>query len=119
MTHRILIVDDDPSVRNLLKRFLSRAGFFVATAPDGKTALEAIKMEQPHLILLDVNMPDMSGADVLAAAKEIDKKVGVIMISGDSDPETAEKMVQLGACGYISKPFDLPYLKTLVTAKIT
>lgn len=105
-SNRVLIVDDDTLMREVLKALLRDEGFSLAgEAKDGVSALAQIDRTQPDLICLDVNMPGMSGLDVLKAIKEKCKDCRVVMISGDSSMATVREAVGYGAVGYIVKPF--------------
>jgi CheY-like chemotaxis protein len=101
----ILVVDDDPAVRNLLGRFLSREGFQVDTAPDGATGLRLARERRPNVITLDVLMPDMDGWAVLSALKGDPElaAIPVVMLSVVDDKPTA---FALGVAEYLTKPID-------------
>ena len=119
MATRVLVVDDDPAAVELLQEFLTAKGYQVITAGDGAEGLRRAKEERPHLILLDIQMPKMDGLEVLRHLRAIDKEVGVIMITGVNDEETARQAMALGAFDYIVKPLDLPYLERSLWYKIT
>lgn len=101
----VLIVDDEPNIRQLLSNFLGYEGYVVEAAEDGQAALEVIERAVPTLILLDLNMPVLDGWGFL---QELDRRglrlPVVIMTAGLAGRETAEKY---GAIGYLGKPFDL------------
>ncbi len=88
------------------------------TASNGQEALRRVKEDRPHLILLDVNMPRMSGLEVLQRVREIDQEVGVIMVTALHEEETGRQALTLGAFDYITKPLDLPYLERSLWTKI-
>jgi DNA-binding NtrC family response regulator len=115
---RILVVDDEAVIRDVLYRFLKLKGFEVVVAANGMEALAKIKQERPHLMLLDLRMPGMDGLQVLKAAREIDREIAVMMITANNDLDLARKTMELGACDYIIKPFHLEYLRTTVMAKL-
>ena len=117
---RILVVDDEIEVCNSLKRFLSikGKGYEVDTANSGKEAVRKVKENRPHIVLLDIIMPGMSGIDTLKEIKKIDPNIGVIMATAVADEEIAKRALQLGAYDYILKPFDLNYLETVLMVKI-
>lgn len=115
---RILIVDDDPHIVELLCDFLARKGYMISVAVDGEEALTQIKKERPHLVLLDVMMPKMSGLEVLKRVKSIDGQVAVIMITAISDTAVAKKCVELGAVDYVVKPFNFEYLDASIQAQM-
>ncbi|HZY30020.1 MAG TPA: response regulator, partial [Candidatus Methylomirabilis sp.] len=119
MAAQVLVVDDDPATVELLREFLSAKGYEVITASDGDEALRKVKEERPHLILLDIQMPKMDGLEVLRRLREIDKEVGVIMITGVNEQEIARQAMALGAFDYIVKPLDLPYLEQSLWYKIS
>ncbi len=101
---RILIVDDEPTILDLLQRFLVSKGHEVRTAADGLEALQKVQDEQPDLVLLDIRMPRMSGLDVLRHLRESHPRVRVIMVSGLTDEELRHTALDLGALDYLTKP---------------
>ena len=116
---KILVVDDEPAVCSLLKEFLGKKGFNVVTASSGEEALEKFKKERPILILLDIKLPGMDGIMTLKRVREMDEKVGVIMITSVEEQEVFEEAKKLGAYEYVVKPFDLDYLENCVLVRIT
>lgn len=117
--NKILIVDDDKSVRDFLKRFLKQKGYTnVQAVDDGYKALKLIEQDKINLVFLDIRMPRMDGIEVLRKIKEIDKDTGVIMITGFPDEKIGKQALELGAHDYIMKPFDLAYLELSVFNKI-
>lgn len=115
---RVLVVDDEPQVVELLQEFLAAKGYQVLTASDGEEALRKVKEERPHVVLLDVRMPKMNGLEVLKRVREIDHEVGVIMVTGVMEEETGRQALQLGAFDYITKPLDLKYLERSLWVKL-
>ena len=114
---RVLVVDDEPEAVELLREFLAAKGYEVLTASDGEEALCKVKEERPHLILLDVRMPKMDGLEVLKQIREIDREVGIIMVTAVNEEETGRQALQMGAFDYITKPLDLKYLERVVWYK--
>ncbi|MDP8237522.1 MAG: response regulator [Candidatus Hatepunaea meridiana] len=115
MNHiRVLIVDDEPDFRELLKDGLSAFGHSIETAPDGETALELLKTFMPHIVLLDVMLKEQSGIKVLESIREIDKQVKIMMISGMLDLGVAKEAILLGAVDYITKPVDFKQIDELI-----
>ena len=106
---RILIVDDNDDIRNLIVLTLKSAQYEVISAPNGDDALSLIKGEEPDLILLDVMMPNMSGIEVLAQIRSSKKKkingALVMMISAKSQVADIDVALEAGADDYIVKPF--------------
>jgi DNA-binding NtrC family response regulator len=115
---RILVVDDEIEVCNVLQEFLSSKGYEVYSALDGPTAISKVKEVRPHIVLLDIIMPGMGGIDVLKEIGEVDSRVGVIMVTAVADHELAKRAIELGAYDYLTKPMDLDYLETVVLVKI-
>ena len=105
MSHHILVVDDDRAIRELVSTVLSEDGFAVATAANGREALARIAAQPPALVLLDLQMPIMSGWEVLAELRAAQVQVPVVfMTAGYRAKAEAERH---GADGYVAKPFDV------------
>lgn len=115
---RVLIADDDPFTRDVLRRFLGEKGFEVEVAVDGARALEVLSAFDPDVVLLDIRMPVMDGIQCLKQIMEQDRDCGVIMISGEADVDMARQTLELGAADFVYKPFDLDYLETSLLAKL-
>jgi two-component system, NtrC family, response regulator PilR len=115
---RILVVDDERSMRELMAIVLRREGYDVLLAENGRSAIELLEHERVDLLISDIKMPDVSGVDVLRAAKAIDRDILGIMITAFASTETAVEAMRLGACDYLSKPFDVDLLKMKVREKI-
>ena len=116
---RVLVVDDEPDSVELLQEFLTGKGYEIVTASNGEEALRKVKEERPHLVLLDVRMPDMNGLDVLRKIREFDQEVGVIMVTAVNEEDTGRQALKLGAFDYIVKPLNLEYLERSLWYKIT
>src|SRR5947209_869378 len=115
---RILVVDDERSMREMLAIVLRREGYEVLLAENGRTAIDVLEREPIDLLISDIKMPDLSGVDVLRAAKKADQDILGIMITAFASTETAVEAMRLGACDYLSKPFDIDLLKMKVREKI-
>jgi two-component system response regulator PilR (NtrC family) len=115
---RILVVDDERSMRELLAIVLRREGYEVLLAENGRAAIETLEREPVDILISDIKMPDLSGVEVLRAAKQIDKNILGIMITAFASTETAVEAMRLGACDYLSKPFDVDLLRMKVREKI-
>jgi two-component system response regulator PilR (NtrC family) len=115
---RILVVDDERSMRELLAIVLKREGYEVLLAENGKTAIAMLEREQVDILISDIKMPDVSGVEVLRAAKRVDQDILGIMITAFASTETAVEAMRLGACDYLSKPFDVDLLRMKVREKI-
>ncbi|MCL4814307.1 MAG: sigma-54 dependent transcriptional regulator, partial [Vicinamibacteraceae bacterium] len=112
--HRVVVADDERSMRELLAIVLAREGYEVAVAENGQQALAAIAAGGADLLISDIRMPDMSGVDVLRAAKQSDPDFDGIFITAFASAETAVDALRLGACDYLTKPFDVDELKLRV-----
>jgi DNA-binding response OmpR family regulator len=106
LTQSVLIVDDEPMARTLLRLMLVRAGFNVSEAEDGFDALEKVQINQPDIILLDVMMPGMDGFTVCEELRlrEATSKLPVIMLSAKTDLDSINKGLRVGATKYLTKP---------------
>jgi CheY-like chemotaxis protein/anti-sigma regulatory factor (Ser/Thr protein kinase) len=102
---RILVVDDDRALRMALVRLLRQAGHVVEQAADGAEALAALRRGPVDLVLLDVILPGLSGLDVLAQARQLDRFPRVVMMTADDAPETLLRAVKGQAYQYLRKPF--------------
>lgn len=116
---RVLVVDDEPDAVELLTEFLTSKGYEVITAGGGEEAIQKVKAERPHLILLDVRMPKMNGLEVLRQVRQIDNEIGVIMVTAVNEEATGRQALELGAFDYIVKPLDLEYLERSLLYKVT
>jgi two-component system alkaline phosphatase synthesis response regulator PhoP len=106
VTKKILAIDDSPTLRKLLQYYLSRRGYDVSEANNGKVGLDLITREDFDLIILDMMMPIMSGDVVLQKLKEMENfSVPVLILSADKDEENKAKAIALGASFYLTKPF--------------
>jgi DNA-binding NtrC family response regulator len=113
----LLVVDDDAQIQQLLKKFFQSKGMHVVLASSGEEGLQALS-HRPVIVLLDINMPGMDGVMTLKKIKEQHPKLPVVMISGGGEEGMARTALSLGAYDYVSKPFSLEYLETIVLTKI-
>jgi len=111
---KILVVDDEEFIRSNLSRILGEANYFVETISDGKTALQVFKKDKYDLVLLDLNMPDIGGLEVLQKIKKVDAEALVIVITGFASIESAVEALKLGAYDYIKKPFKADAIKLII-----
>ncbi|MFW6134258.1 MAG: response regulator [Elusimicrobiota bacterium] len=107
----LLIVDDDKSLCVPIKKFFEDNNYKVDMVHDGRSALKYIENKRPHLVFLDIGLPDISGIEVLKKIKEIDETIKVIMITAYEGNEKMREAKKLGASEYIRKPFELEYLR--------
>lgn len=112
----ILVVDDELSMRQFLKILLEKEGYTVATAAEGGEAL-ALATQQPFdLVISDIRMPGMSGLELLAQLKQAKADIGVIMITAFASPDDAVAAMKNGAFDYITKPFNVDEIKSVIRA---
>ena len=109
----LLIVDDDPSVRHALW-ITFRESYSVQLAENGTKALELFQEKPADVALLDIRMPGMTGLEVLGQLKELDEQVEVILLSAYESIDYIRQAMRLGACDYITKPYELDHLRTAV-----
>ena len=108
---KILVVDDEPSIRKYLQTLLEVDGFAVEAVPSGKDALQKIGAgERPDFIILDVLMPEIDGLETLRQLMQIDRTLNVIMLSCSNEVTTVVEAIRLGALDYLTKPFEKPEL---------
>jgi excisionase family DNA binding protein len=105
---RVLVVDDEASIRDLLSKTLALAEYDVDTAPDGTTALDRMRAFSYDLLIADLRMPGMDGLTLIRQAKRINADLPVLIITGFSTESSAIEAVNLGVAGYLTKPFRVP-----------
>lgn len=105
---RILVVDDEGSIRDLLAKTLALAEYEVDTAADGRTALDRLRQERYDLLIADLKMPGIDGLSVIREAKRYSASLPVIIITGYSTESAAIEALNLGVSGYLTKPFRVP-----------
>ncbi len=105
---RVLVVDDEPAIRDLLSKTLALAEYEVDLAPDGKTALERLRIVPYDLLITDLRMPGVDGLTVIREGRRLRADLPVIIITGYSSEASAIEAVNLGVSGYLTKPFRVP-----------
>jgi excisionase family DNA binding protein len=105
---RVLVVDDEASIRDLLAKTLALAEYDVDVAPDGRSALDRMRIYPYDLLIADLKMPGMDGLAVIREAKRYKADLPVIIITGFSTESFAIEAVNLGVAGYLTKPFRVP-----------
>jgi two-component system, NtrC family, response regulator AtoC len=111
---KVLIVDDEPSIRKVLQTLLEVDGYRVTTVATGKEALERVgasAANRPDLIILDVLMPEMDGIETLRQLMQLDRTLSVVMLSCSNEVTTVVEAIRLGAMDYLTKPFEKPELE--------
>ena len=118
MSHRILVVDDEPDITALVAYHLAKAGYRVSTAANGPDALRAAREERPDVVVLDLMLPGVSGYDVLAELRRVEetREVGVILLTSRREEADRIRGLSLGADDYLTKPFSPAELGLRVAA---
>lgn len=111
----VLVVDDDPNIRRMIVAALRRDGYTFLEAPNGRDALDLMRVEHPDVVVLDLMMPIVSGWDVLRERQQDPElsRIPVIVVSANRDPDVAVA-VNAGICAFLPKPFDIGALSALV-----
>lgn len=119
MSKHILVVDDSPSIRQMVQASLSTANYKVSSAEDGQKALEMCKSEQYAFVITDQNMPRMDGLTLIAELRKLGQysRTPIVMLTTESSQQMKDKGRQAGATGWMVKPFD-PKQLLAVTAKV-
>ncbi|HEY6867796.1 MAG TPA: ATP-binding protein [Candidatus Eisenbacteria bacterium] len=115
---RVLVVDDEPPVVEVFREFLAAQGYELTVAASGEEAVKAIPTLRPDIILTDINLPGLSGLEVMRFAKSIDAEVAVIVVTGYASASTAIDALRQGAYDYVTKPFDLDDVHQIVERAI-
>ncbi len=113
----MLIVDDSPDARNMLKLHLETVGNQVVVAPDGRTAIDTARKHRPRAVLLDLTLPDMSGHEVARQLRQLDetRESLLIAVSGHGSAEDRRKSQEAGFDHHLQKPVDLDDLEKLLS----
>lgn len=114
----ILVVDDEPEICGMLSTYLSKKGYDVITAENGKDALELFNERNPILVITDYKMPVMNGLDLLKNIKALNNATQVILVSGHADVKVAVEALKEEAFDFLSKPVDLKEVMSVVTDAI-
>ena len=114
---RVLIVDDEPPIRKLLRMGLGTQGYEVIDAPNGKVALEAM-VNKPDLVILDLGLPDMQGIDLLRRMRAQNEAVPIVVLSSRGDEAAKVAALDLGADDYVTKPFGMDELLARIRAAL-
>jgi two-component system, NtrC family, response regulator PilR len=115
---RILVVDDEPSMREMLRIVLRRDGYDVTVAANGAQAIDILQSERVDFLLSDIRMPDVSGVDVLRAGKETNRDLVAFMMTAFASTDTAVEAMRLGAVDYFTKPFNMDELRLKVRQQL-
>ena len=105
---RVLVVDDEASIRDLLEKTLTMADYIVDTAPDGRSAIDRMRMYPYDLLITDLRMPGMDGLAVIREARRFKADLPAIIVTGYSSESSAIEALNLGVASYLTKPFRVP-----------
>ena len=116
---KILIVDDASFMRMMLKDILSKEGYAIIEAVDGKDAVEKYKIEMPDIVTMDITMPNMTGIESLKEIKKLDSHAKVIMCSAMGQQNMVMEAIQAGAKDFIVKPFEAERVKNAIKSVVS
>lgn len=105
---RVLVVDDEQPIRDLLSKTLALADYEVDVAPDGRTAVDRMRIIHYDLLITDLRMPGVDGLNVIREARRLKADIPVIIVTGYSSEASAIEAINLGVQGYLTKPFRVP-----------
>jgi CheY-like chemotaxis protein len=117
--HRILIVDDDQSLRKLMHETLEAIGYMAVSASDGVDAIKLVKTEQIDLVIADISMPEMDGLQLLQQVKEYNPKIPVLLITGVNMNNIKDRVYQYGADAFLDKPFRISKIEEMLERLLT
>lgn len=106
MTRRVFVVEDDGLLRDAVDLVLTHAGYSVASTAVGSGAVDLVARFRPHLVLLDIRLPDISGLKVLGGLRAAGYTAPIIMMTADNSPATVRDVMAMGGNGYLLKPFE-------------
>jgi DNA-binding response OmpR family regulator len=117
-TGRMLVVDDETNVTEIVEEYFTSLGYEVDVAYDGAAALVQAAAVRPDVVLLDINMPEISGDQVLDRLRALDPTVPIVMLTGNADENLARSFLHRGALDYVAKPFQLDTLERIVATAV-
>ena len=115
---RILVVDDEKDIRDILERFFTKKKYEVLTSESGEEAISLLEKEKIDAVLLDIRMPGMNGLDALRSMLKLRPDMPVIMVTGETDEEIAKSSLREGAFDYVMKPLNFDYLERTLHLKL-
>ena len=114
-TAKILVIDDEPNIVDILVTVLGEEGYRVSGAVTSDESLKLFILSRPDLVLLDIALPGgLDGIEMLKRMRSLNPTSRVVMVTGNTDPALARQVLELGALAYVDKPFDFDYLKRVV-----
>lgn len=115
---RLLVVDDEIEITAVVEEHFTALGYQVDVANHGAAALIQAAAQRPDVVLLDIDMPEVSGEEVLDRLRALDRTVPIVMLTGNADEDLARKFLKRGAFDYVAKPFQLDALEHVVDAAL-
>ncbi len=111
----VLVIDDEPFIRHAFRKAFEETELTLRTAGNAAEGMEVLARDRPYVVVLDINLPDLSGLDVYGHIRLFDARIPVIFITGHGSTETAIEAMKLGAFDYLLKPLDVIQVRELVT----
>jgi len=115
---KVLVIDDEPSIRKLLRMGLSAHGYEILEAPNGRVSLELLEQKKPDLVILDLGLPDIQGLDLLRMIRSRNESVPIVVLSSRDDEAGKVQALDLGADDYVTKPFGMDELLARMRAAL-
>lgn len=115
---KVLVIDDEPPIRKLLRMGLSAHGYEILEAPSGRVSLELLEQKKPDLVILDLGLPDIQGLDLLRMIRSRNESVPIIVLSSRGDEAGKVQALDLGADDYVTKPFGMDELLARMRAAL-
>jgi two-component system, OmpR family, KDP operon response regulator KdpE len=115
---KVLVIDDEPPIRKLLRMGLSAHGYEILEAPSGRVSLELLEQKKPDLIILDLGLPDIQGLDLLRMIRSRNESVPIVVLSSRGDEAGKVQALDLGADDYVTKPFGMDELLARIRAAL-
>jgi putative two-component system response regulator len=112
--YKVLVIDDDPEIREIIRQTLTKLGYKAGTAKSGEEGIERITRESFSLVLCDVMMPEMDGLETLSRIKKLDNALPVVMISGEGTHDRLIQAINKGATDFISKPLNFIQMNLII-----
>lgn len=111
---KIMVVDDEPFIREMMEEFLSLQGHDAFSASSGEEAISQLADKDPDMVLLDIWLPGINGLETLARIKEVNPKVRIVMLSAFGDEDTVNEALEMGASFYLQKPIEFKKLNMII-----
>ena len=115
---KIIVVDDEPDIGEILTRFLAKKNYEVASFTSGKEALEYLKTNEVNLLLTDMAMPEMNGIELIRATKGLQPNLPILLMTGTPNAEMMNELIKYTISDYIAKPFELDSLEKVIASRL-